>query len=233
MHCVQKEETIGIALTGHAFSGSVRQLTRGIPSLVPVPRNMISEVLSLRLPPLGNSTPNNPSTNAPDSAASCQTSNLRLTHIPHLSTTSFNIAMQGNALYSCENPQISFRFLPDFTPFCRPQTFNSLQNPPTSPHRTRIATSSTLKKIHKSLHIAMHSTLNKTHKFPPDSCPTLSHSANPKPPIHMKTHPLLQKLQFHKPFHITMHSTLKIVLEFLPDSYLQTHPTLLQCPLIL
>ena len=116
MHCVQKEETIGIALTGHAFSGSVRQLTRGIPSLVPVPRNMISEVLSLRLPPLGNSTPNNPSTNAPDSAASCQTSNLRLTHIPLLSTTSFNIAMQGNALYSCENPQISFRFLPDFTP---------------------------------------------------------------------------------------------------------------------
>lgn len=136
MRLCTEEETIGIALTGHAFSGSVRQLTRGIPSLVPVPRNMISELLSLRLPPLGNSTPNNPSTNAPDSAASCQTSNLQSTNLPRLSTTSFDIRTQGNELYSCENPQIPFRFLPDFAPSADPESPNSHENPRTSPKTT-------------------------------------------------------------------------------------------------
>ena len=50
-------------LTAHDFAGLVRQLTRGMPSLVPVPRKMIWEDVGWWLPLL--SIPSKPSTNAP------------------------------------------------------------------------------------------------------------------------------------------------------------------------
>jgi hypothetical protein len=56
-------------LTAHDFAGLVRQLTRGMPSLVPVPRKMIWEDVGWWLPLL--SIPSKPSTNAPGCAAFC------------------------------------------------------------------------------------------------------------------------------------------------------------------
>lgn len=52
-------------LTGHFLSGLVRQLTRGMPSLVPVPKKINSEVFCLLLPSADICcSPKTPSTNS-------------------------------------------------------------------------------------------------------------------------------------------------------------------------